>query len=113
MPHCIVEYSEGLERRIEPARLIAAVYQGALKSGLFEDHDIKTRAMVFNQYQTGAEKSEFIHVVLKLLSGRIVEQRNMLSGLVLEELASLGLTSVSLTVEVCELEKGSYAKMVL
>lgn len=113
MPHCIVEYSQGLEKVIAPSHLITAVYKGALKSDLFEEHDIKTRSMVFKNYQVGAFKKEFIHVVIKLLTGRIVEQRSMLSGLVLEELAGLGLTSVSLSVEIGELEKGSYAKMVL
>lgn len=113
MPHCIVEYSEGLEKVIEPARLIVAVYQGALSSGLFEEQDIKTRALAYKRYQTGSVKKEFIHVEVKVLTGRIAEQRKMLSGFVLAELGSLGLTSVSLTVEVSELEKASYAKLVL
>ena len=113
MPHCIVEYSEGLEKNVAPARLLDAVFQGALSSGLFEEQDIKTRAVAYKNYQTGSAKKEFVHVEVKILTGRIAEQRKMLSGFVLAELGSLGLTSVSLTVEVSELEKASYAKLAL
>ena len=108
MPHCIIEYSKNLEA----AQLIDAVYQGARKSKLFEDDDIKSRTMEFDHYQSGSTKNSFVHVTTKILSGRNLEQRSMLSRLILSELESLSIQSTSLTVEVVEMERTSYAKVV-
>lgn len=113
MPHCIVEYSQGLADVIEPAQLNMAVFEGALASGLFGENDIKTRSIAYADYQTGAVKSEFIHVVIKLLQGRSMAQRASLSQRVLDSLGELELSSVSLTVQVCEIENDSYAKRVV
>ncbi|ROR98001.1 5-carboxymethyl-2-hydroxymuconate isomerase [Sinobacterium caligoides] len=108
MPHCIIEHSKNLE----PAKLIDAVYQGARKSNLFEDDDIKSRTMGFDYYQSGSTKNSFVHVTTKILSGRNLEQRAMLSRSILSELESLNIQSTSLTVEVVEIERTSYAKVV-
>ena len=113
MPHCIIEYAKELEKVVTPSNINNAVYQGALKSELFEYSDIKTRALSFDVHQLGSVKKDFIHVTLKLLSGRNIEERKKLSHLVLHELSQMGLSDVSLTVEVCEIEKGSYAKVVV
>lgn len=108
MPHCIIEHSKNLE----PSKLIDAVYQGARKSQLFENDDIKTRTIGFDNYQSGSVKSSFVHVTTKNLSGRNLEQRSMLSQLILSELESLSFISTSLTIEVVEIERESYAKVV-
>lgn len=113
MPHCIIEYSEGLETSTNPTHLMNAVFQGALASTLFTESDIKTRALCYKHYQTGSEQKEFVHVILKILSGRTIEQRHDLSETVLKGLQALELPAVSLTVEVCNMEKPSYAKAVL
>ncbi|MGY8873142.1 MAG: 5-carboxymethyl-2-hydroxymuconate Delta-isomerase [Pseudomonadales bacterium] len=113
MPHCIIEYSEGLEASTDPTHLINAVFQGALSSTLFTESDIKTRALCYKHYQTGSKQEEFVHVSLKILSGRTIEQRHNLSETVLKGLQTLELSDVSLTVEVCNMEKSSYAKTVL
>lgn len=113
MPHCIVEYSKDLENLVTPKQILDAVYQANLRSGLFEDQDIKTRALAFEHYQAGALQQAFIHVTVKILSGRDLLQRNNLSHLVLEQLAQINLGPISITVEVIEIEKESYAKRVV
>ncbi|WP_019616595.1 5-carboxymethyl-2-hydroxymuconate Delta-isomerase [Psychromonas ossibalaenae] len=113
MPHCIIEYSSDLHTIVKPDQLIGAVFAGALNSKLFEAYDIKTRALCFDNYQTGPVKNAFIHVVVKILSGRTAEQRSILSGLVLTELKSFDFVSTSLTVEVVEIERSSYAKVLM
>ena len=45
MPHCIIEYSQGVTDQIEIDDLVGAVHQGVLSSGLFDEYDIKTRAV--------------------------------------------------------------------
>jgi 5-carboxymethyl-2-hydroxymuconate isomerase len=113
MPHCIVEYSTGLTAQLAPTRLINAVFQGALQSELFDSNDIKTRIIAYQDYHSGVVKSEFIHVIIRLLSGRTIEQRAALTHRVLAALFDLGLSGVSLTVEAVEIENASYAKRVI
>ena len=113
MPHCIVEYSNEIEKSVEPAQLINAVYQGALKSDLFEDEDIKTRSIAFENYQSGSIKKAFVHVTVKILSGRNSEQKKKLANLILSQLRMIDFPSTLLTVEVVEIEKESYAKVMI
>jgi len=110
MPHCLIEHSNDLA----PLSLLTAVYDGAKKSQLFSNADIKTRTRTlgFDDYQSGPIKAPFVHVTAKILSGRSLEQRTMLAQLILAELEKLSLTATSLTVEVLEIEKASYAKVV-
>ncbi len=110
MPHCVIEHSENIDSDI----LITAVYQGALSSKLFEAQgsDIKVRAIAFKNYQTGNVDLSFIHVGLKILSGRNIEQKSQLSNLVLNELERLTLTACSISVEVIDIDRASYAKII-
>ena len=110
MPHCIVEHSESLNSEL----ILPLVFLGAMESELFEidGSDIKVRAIVYHSYLTGLEKSDFIHVTLKILSGRTVEQKQVLSKSVLVQLQRLELKNCSLTVEVMDIERVSYSKLV-
>jgi len=112
MPHCIIEYSDSLERQLSPDELMHCVYLGALNSKLFEADDIKSRVIPFQHFTSGTIKQNFIHVALKILSGRSSEQRKALSSSVLTELSKLPLSAISLTVEVIEIERSSYSKVV-
>lgn len=112
MPHCIIEYSKDLEQTLSSKQLLNATFQGALASELFSEGDIKTRTVVFDHYQSGTIKSSFIHVTARILSGRNLAQRTLLSTKILAELTKLSCKSTSLTVEVVEIEKSSYAKIV-
>ena len=112
MPHCLIEYSAQLNNTLKPAQLISAVYNGAFNAELFESNDIKTRVICFDDYQSGSVKANFVHVTAKILSGRSLAQRNMLSHAILAELKMLNCPSTSLTVEVVEIERESYAKVI-
>jgi len=111
MPHCIIEHSSTLTSN----DLLPLVFQGALDSQLFADDgsDIKLRALSFNDYQTGTIKSDFIHIVLKILSGRSGDDKQKLSALVLAQISSLNFKDCSITVEVVDMDKASYSKLVL
>lgn len=115
MPHCIIEHSSNLDNK----KLIALVFEAALTSTLFEKDgsDIKVRILPFEFYQTGALKNttaqaDFIHVTLKILSGRNTEQKHLLSKLVLESLATLALRACSISVEVVDIDRASYTKVI-
>lgn len=113
MPHCIIEYAENISKTVPVIQLMDSVYLGALASGLFGAADIKTRAVSFSDCRTENKTADFIHVTARILSGRTPEQRAILAKLILSELNKLGLTAVSLTIEVVEMERSSYAKQVL
>lgn len=117
MPHLTLEYTDNIAR-LDPAALLAAVNYAALKSGLFDEADVKSRAYAAPHFRIGLEEKAraFIHVRIGLLSGRSSEERRMLSDLVLMALnaavdAPPG-TELQLSVETVELDRPSYAKVV-
>ncbi|WP_448551492.1 5-carboxymethyl-2-hydroxymuconate Delta-isomerase [Thalassotalea montiporae] len=113
MPHCIIEHASTLDSN----KLVSAVFQGALASELFEPDgsDIKVRAIGFNSYQVGNNQSkkspsDFIHITLKILSGRSEEQKQLLSKSVLDAFNTLVLNSCEITIEVVDIDRTSYLK---
>jgi 5-carboxymethyl-2-hydroxymuconate isomerase len=113
MPHFIVEYASSLQHKVTLPELQQAVWQGAAGSGLFTGPDIKIRLLPYDHYQVGTERTDFIHITARILTGRSAEQRQQLAAMVLAQLVALALTAVSLTVEVVEIEKQSYAKQLV
>jgi 5-carboxymethyl-2-hydroxymuconate isomerase len=113
MPHCVIEYSENLATACPPARLVEAVQRGALESGLFEPDHVRTRAIAYTECISGHQARHFVHVTLKILSGREQGQKKALSERVLGELERLGLSSISLTVEVSDMDRETYSKTII
>ncbi|MEQ9890012.1 5-carboxymethyl-2-hydroxymuconate isomerase [Pectobacterium aroidearum] len=111
MPHCIAEHSSD----IDVNALLPAIYRGALESGLFssDGSDIKVRSLAYDCYTTGDQRASFIHVAVKILSGRTGEQKSRLSNLVLQKIEALGLKNLSVTVEVVDMDRLCYAKKIL
>lgn len=108
MPHCIIECSATLDGDM----LTSKVYQGTLDSMLFEPDgsDIKVRALAYHSYIVGGFKSDFVHVTVKILSGRSLLQKTVLSKSIQTKLSELDLVSCSITVEVVDIERASYLK---
>jgi len=117
MPHCIIEHSKELDNEIESRLMINAVHQGALDSGLFEESHIKSRTLAYQHYKTGASDLRFIHITAKILSGRTIEQKADLSQKILAQFEAFvinkGLSKISITVEVKDLERESYSKIIV
>nr|WP_243749347.1 5-carboxymethyl-2-hydroxymuconate Delta-isomerase [Pseudoteredinibacter isoporae] len=108
VPHCIAEHSSSIDGN----KLLNAVFQGTLNSELFEadGSDIKARCIAYDQYMTGPEKTDFVHVQLRLLSGRTLEQKEAFSESVFKEVKGLNLGRCSITVEVIDIDTDSYSK---
>ena len=111
MPHCIVEHSAD----IDGETLVSLVHRGALESNLFdsEGSDIKVRAAPYSDYQTGSVNIDFVHVTLRILSGRNLDQKSNLSQLVLNKLEGLLTNGCSISVEVVDIDRDSYAKVIV
>lgn len=111
MPHCIIEHSS----TINSDQLNNKVFLGALNSGLFEadGRDIKVRSVAYEHYQTGTTKEDFIHVTLRILSGRSDAHKATLSNTVMTQLESLSLVDASITIEVVDMDRSSYSKVIV
>lgn len=111
MPHCIIEHSPA----ISASQVNQLVYQGALASQLFEPDgsDIKVRSLAYEHYQTGVNKEDFVHVTLRILSGRSATDKLDLSKAVMSKLNNLSLEKGSITVEIVDIDRDSYSKRVI
>ena len=113
MPHCVIEYSKTLNSKVKPGELIDVVHSAVLESGLFEASHIRTRAIVYEDHVIGYPVKDFIHVTLKILSGRNQQQKKGLTDLVLGKLEDINLSSISLTVEVIDIERETYSRKII
>lgn len=108
MPHCIIEYSNTLD--ISPSALVEAVHQGVRESALFDTSHIKTRAVSYEHFQLAGDSKDFIHVTIRLHSGRTTQQKQQLTATVMQYLEKLRLTAITLTIETIDIHSESYAK---
>ena len=111
MPSCIIEYSNGLSKNLSADRLVELVHQTTFDSGLFEIDDIKTRAYCTDNYMVGYGHSEFIHVTVKLMPGRSLDEKKSLTLSIAQEVSELSLPQTSITVQAEEIERETYSKI--
>lgn len=77
MPHLIVEYSANLEPELDVPRLLAALHEAALETGVFPIGGMRTRAEKRDAYRIadGHADNTFIHVQARIGAGRTAEVR--------------------------------------
>jgi len=112
MPHCVIEYSKPLGNLVSESQLMNLVFDGALSSQLFDSTTIKCRVIGYQSYLSKAKESDFIHITIRILAGRTIEQKSTLSQCVIQNLAGIGLKDLSMTVDVCDIETQCYAKVI-
>ena len=110
MPHCLIEYSNALEAQVLPDVLMKTVFHAAMDSGLFEAKDIKVRMLAFSEFFPIEGQTAFVHVTLRVLSGRPVETRRILSQQVFDRIQALGLRGLAMTVDIVEIVRETYTK---
>ena len=117
MPHILIEYSDNLPG-FDARGTMRRVNQALSASGQFEDQDIKTRITEVQDYLVGTadQAHAFIHVTLRLLSGRDLATRQHLANAVLDALKDslepVGRlqAAVQLSVDVGDMDRQAYAK---
>lgn len=116
MPHLVIEYSDNLIESISSMDL-TAMNSLLTEIGPFKLSDIKSRAMRHTLFSVagGGPNTAFVHLQLAMLPGRSPELKREVTQRLLEFLKqlfreSIAKLSCSLTVEIRELEKDSYAK---
>ena len=114
MPHCIIEYTPNLP--IDTTGLLQTAHQVMIDSGLFGVADIKTRAFVVNDYVLGASsvgEGNFIHIIIRLLDGRTIAQKQALTSNMAKTLRARLQNVPSITVDIIDMVRESYAKDVV
>ena len=95
-----------------------ALNQAALASGLFDDQDIKTRALICDHFVVGTvpENRGFVHLVVAMIARPEHVERSLSEALgdaLQEALAGIRKISFQICVEVTHVDATSYVKRVL
>ena len=116
MPHLIIEHSVNLGE-LPLGDLLPALNRSLTASPeILEETDLKTRVVVVDQFRVGnqGDKRAFVHAQLRLLSGRSPEAKHDLSeriAVVLRQFVPRPAgVLVQLSVEVVDMDRGSYLK---
>lgn len=90
MPHLVLEYSDNVLEKEDLTSLFAKCHVLLAKTLPTEISSCKSRAIVCNTFYLaeGHEKNAFVHVTLKIMSGRSRETLNNTGHLLLDLLKS-------------------------
>ena len=116
MPHLIVEYSQNLAGFPE-AQALTELNQAVTSSPeVLDEADLKSRFVLVDSFEVGTAPANraFVHAQLRLLSGRTPEAKKDLSERVAGVLRRLSPkpagVMVQLSVEIVDMDRGSYVK---
>ena len=116
MPHLIVEYSQNLAGFPE-AQALTELNQAVTSSPeVLDEADLKSRFVLVDSFEIGTAPANraFVHAQLRLLSGRTPEAKKDLPERVAEVLRRLSPkpagVMVQLSVEIVDMDRGSYVK---
>lgn len=90
MPHLIVEYSANLRGHVDVQRLVDALHQSALSTGVFPLGGTRTRAVERSIYRIadGHPDNGFVHVTMRIGHGRDLETRKRAGQAVFDALCA-------------------------
>ncbi len=116
MPHLIIEHSANLGE-LPLGDLLPAMNRSLTASPeVLEETDLKTRVVAVDRFRVGNQGDQrgFVHAQLRLLSGRSPEAKHDLSvriAVVLRQFVPRPAgVLVQLSVEVVDMDRGSYIK---
>lgn len=119
MPHLTLEYSDNLPAPVDWTGVMAAVHAALDGLGLFRLEEVKSRTIGWRDTLIGDGKrsQSFVHLTVAILTGRSEEIRQRISQRCLDslrdQLAPIGQRrSLDVTVEIREMDRGSYGKWV-
>lgn len=80
MPHITIEYSANLKDKVDIPKLVEAVHQAALRTGVFEVAAVRTRAAARDVYAIadGHPDNAFVAISARIAPGRPAETRKRL-----------------------------------
>jgi 5-carboxymethyl-2-hydroxymuconate isomerase len=77
MPHLNIEYSANLEEVLDMQALVDRIHETALETGIFPLGGVRTRAEArkFYRIANGNPRAGYIHMIVRIGSGRDLETR--------------------------------------
>ncbi len=111
MPHIIVEYPVDFLAKLQVEELLKTIHNTVSDSGLFDASHIKTRACPFLDYTNAGKADPYIHIQARIKSGRDADNKKRLSNAIINGIAKLNLKASVITVEVIDMDRGSYTKL--
>lgn len=111
MPHCLIEFSEGISQQADPQDIVFAVHQAIEDSELFISQNIRTRARPYHYYHAGNYNQQslaFIHVTLHVMSGYSDLQKEDLTIDIVEVLQLFQVKGVLISCEILEISEHNY-----
>ena len=112
MPHIIIEYAENIEDDIQIDSILMTIHQSIAESGLFKANQIKSRAYPFKEFTNAGGKETYIHIQARIKSGRDSDNKKQLGEVVLAGLSSLNIPASVVTIEIIDMDRDSYSKLV-
>ena len=111
MPHLTVEYSANLKKKIDIQKLVEAVHQAALHTGVFEVAAVRTRAAGREHYVVadGHRDNAFVAISVRVAPGRSPETRKRLGQEIFEAACNFlkdvyATTPLAISLEVQEID---------
>ena len=111
MPHITVDYSANLEDQVSPRRLVDAIHQAALGTGVFPIGGLRTRAERRDVYAVadGDPENAFVAIVARMGEGRDAATRKRVAAALMavleaETAEAFRTRGLGLTVEVQEID---------
>ncbi|CAH0542827.1 5-carboxymethyl-2-hydroxymuconate Delta-isomerase [Vibrio marisflavi] len=113
MPSLILEYSNSVDERVNVQGLLEDLHKAAIDSGLFDQASVKSRALRYHTWLIGSEgdSQDFIHIRFELFSGRNEEQKRELSRQLMTVLQEQASQVHSLTIDIRDIDKSCYQKV--
>ena len=114
MPNLVVEYSSSVDERVNTQGLLEDLHQVLIESGLFEVDSIKSRAQRYHSWLIGEKEDseDFIHLNFEMLSGRDEEQKRELGRELMSILEEQASTVYSLTINIRDMDKECFIKVI-
>lgn len=112
MPHIIVEYAEQITDGVQIDAILQVIHQSIAESGLFKANQIKTRAYPFRTFTNAGGSEPYIHIQTRIKSGRDADNKKQLGEVVLTGLSSLSIPASVITIEIIDMDRVSYGKLV-
>lgn len=118
MPHCILEYSNNIEKAPNHYSVLKQIHELLFSTEFFDLNDIKSRVLVHDDYYIGDGNKDraFVTLALEILSGKNEEVKKKIATDCLKVLEanykeSLQTFKLSLTVQIREIDKPSYSRI--
>lgn len=110
MPHLVIEFSTGQASDAQVEAMLDAVHRSAAGTDLFDESHIRVRAYPVAYSRTGGKHDHFIHCQCRIHTGRDDAQKSRLSEAVLTALKDQQWPARSITVEIIDMDRATYAK---